>query len=635
MSIVDTRKKLEQEKQKLRTKMKNVQHQQTSRDARKRSQEARNGGAIRKVGRPRIEKSQAGILECAEEIAIHGAGAQDRRRFDEIRPVQSLDQLHEVLLTMGYQISRSALYLRVLPRNSLSREGKRHVKTVPIKFSKAQNNSTKWHQDALFCTASIRSLESLASMLGPHMVFFLSQDDKARVHIGVKAAQKQSAILMHVEYKVSLPDHDFVVGSRHKLIPSVYAGIVIKPRGWGDPKSVTYSGPTYVAIRSSKHDSSTAASHALDFERLIKLDIFQNLAELNGCVKPVVIITADGGPDENPRYPKVISWGIELFISENSDGLFVVTNAPGHSKYNRAERRMAPLSHQLAGVVLRHDRFGSHLNSSGKTIDKELELKNFAYAGETLSELWNEVILDDHPVRAEYINPSGKIHTPPTVTEQWFMNHVRESQYLLQITRCEDRRCCGPPRSNLRTILPTGFLPPPVLVRHERETGLLEAVPMEIEDSNARFLPLFQRLALSKLNIPRPFAFKEMPYDLYCPSVRSEILGRTCRTCGTYFVTKAAITRHMKDLQHSIPVGTLQRSKIVAIESQRNEEVLCIMQQDGTNVPTADWIMEDDIQDHDTDNCIDNRRKESNDNDFFPVINDLREWMKSPWIPDD
>ncbi|KAJ8676870.1 hypothetical protein QAD02_012657 [Eretmocerus hayati] len=250
---------------------------------------------------------------------------------------------------------------------------------------------------------------------------------------------------------------------------------------------------------------------------------------------------------------------------------------------------MAPWSDQLAGVVLRHNKFSSHLNSSGKTIDKEL-LKNFAHAGETLSELWNELFLDDHP-----------------------------------ITRREDRRCCRLPRSNLRTILPTGFLPPPVLVRYDRETGLLEAVPLEIEDSNARFLPLFQRLALSKLNIPTPFAFKEMPYDLYCPSVRSEISGRTCRNCGTYFVSEAAITRHMKDLQHSITVRTLQRSKIVAIEAQRNEEVLCIMQQDGTNIPTAEWMMEDDIQDHDTDNCIDNRRKESNDNDFFPVINDLRE----------
>ena len=49
-------------------------------------------------------------------------------------------------------------------------------------------------------------LETLASILGPNQVFFLSQDDKARVPIGLTAANKQASLLMHVEYRVSLPD---------------------------------------------------------------------------------------------------------------------------------------------------------------------------------------------------------------------------------------------------------------------------------------------------------------------------------------------------------------------------------------------------------------------------------------------
>ena len=28
---------------------------------------------------------------------------------------------------------------------------------------------------------------------------------------------------MHLDYKVTLPDHDFPIGENHKLIPSVYA----------------------------------------------------------------------------------------------------------------------------------------------------------------------------------------------------------------------------------------------------------------------------------------------------------------------------------------------------------------------------------------------------------------------------
>ena len=38
---------------------------------------------------------------------------------------------------------------------------------------------------------------------------------------------------------------------------------------------------------------------------------------------------------------------------------------------------MVPLSHDLSGVVLPHDTFGNHLDSSGNTIDEQLEEKNF------------------------------------------------------------------------------------------------------------------------------------------------------------------------------------------------------------------------------------------------------------------
>ena len=43
---------------------------------------------------------------------------------------------------------------------------------------------------------------------------------------------------------------------------------------------------------------------------------------------------------------------------------------------------MAPLSHDLADVILPHDHFGDHIDSSGKTIDKDLQKKNFFHAAE-------------------------------------------------------------------------------------------------------------------------------------------------------------------------------------------------------------------------------------------------------------
>lgn len=206
-----------------------------------------------RAGRPRLESDQPLLLKAICDIAIHGSGAHERRRCDVLRSVKTLDELLQEVKSQGFQISRSGLYLRLLPKNYLTTEGKRHVVTVPVKLIGAQNDKHESHVDGQFCASTIRNLEELASLLGPNEVFFLSQDDKAKVSIGVTAAKKQAPILMHMEYKVTLPDHDFVVAAKHKLTPSVYAAIVIKPNGFGKPEAVTYSGPTYIAVRSGIH----------------------------------------------------------------------------------------------------------------------------------------------------------------------------------------------------------------------------------------------------------------------------------------------------------------------------------------------------------------------------------------------
>ena len=79
--------------------------------------------------------------------------------------------------------------------------------------------------------------------------------------------------------------------TRHLLCPSVMAHCTIDP-----VKGVTYSGETYIAIRSSKHNNSSAYSHQEDLLRMRDLmpEVFEG--------KSVIIKTVDGGPDENPRF---------------------------------------------------------------------------------------------------------------------------------------------------------------------------------------------------------------------------------------------------------------------------------------------------------------------------------------------
>ena len=180
--------------------------------------------------------------------------------------------------------------------------------------------------------------------------------------------------MMHVEYKVMLPDHDFVKGAGHKLIPSVNAICEIT-----DDNTVSHKGPMFIKVRSGKHDGSSAKSHHQDFESILDSN--------PAYQKPILVMSVDGGPDENPRFPKTLAYAISKFKSYDFDFMVMATHAPGNSAFNFVERRMAPLSKELAGVVLPHDHYGSHLDTAGKTVDPELERQNFQHAGETLAEV--------------------------------------------------------------------------------------------------------------------------------------------------------------------------------------------------------------------------------------------------------
>ncbi len=348
-----------------------------------------------------------------------------------------------------------------------------------------------------------------------------------------------------MEYRIHLPDHDWVIAERHKLIPSVYAGIRIEQNAMGRPDGVSYSEPTYISLRSGKHSSSTANTHYCDFNYLLYLEQFNEPAKTEeGQVKPVVIFSVDGGPDEDPRYPKVIANGIKHFKELNLDAIYVMTNALGRSAYNRVERRMAPLSLPLSGLILPHDSFGNHLDKNGKAIDSELEIKNVGKAEEILANCRSSLIIDGEPVIAEYRPPLQNEldhHSIPMehVSSEWY---VQESQYFLQISKYDDLEYCAAARSNLRIILPTGFFAQPISL-HCAST-LTVPPPTELQESDY-FMQLFLRMTL-KVTIP--CTHKCVPYDLFCPSLNDQLGGRICDICGKYFASKKAVTSHKKSV---------------------------------------------------------------------------------------
>ncbi|KAJ8677083.1 hypothetical protein QAD02_012870, partial [Eretmocerus hayati] len=379
------------------------------------------------VVRSWLECDQKGMIEALRDILGHFGSAADKRRAPSVRAASSLDSAVEILHDMNYEISWSTLYSRMIPRDSTAIEGRRHVKTCPIKLCRARNDHHEGHPDQNFCRASISGLQTVAPILGPEQICIISQYNKAKVPIGRTAAKTQQSILMHVEYKVRLPDHDFPVGPRHNLIPSV---------------------PNI--YRSGKHSSSTAATHVKDIDRLLELEDFKSIVKAkDGSDKLVIILLVDGGPDENPRFKTNLAHYVQTFLKRSPYGMFVVTNALGRSASNPVERRMAPLSRALFGLVLSHDHCGSHLDGSDRTVDLELEKENFKHAGETLASIWSEMCIDGYNVLSEFVPCDESLPEPALCSDhKWYANHVRESQYLLQILKCNDKNCCSPQTSN-------------------------------------------------------------------------------------------------------------------------------------------------------------------------------------------
>ena len=207
---------------------------------------------------------------------------------------------------------------------------------------------------------------------------------------------------MHMEYKVRLPDHNFVVGPSHTLIPLVYGVCEIKDNG-----ELSYSRNTFIRIRSDKHDSSSTHTHAYDMKELFESS---NLPE-----RPILVLSTDGAQDEAPRYPKPLATAIYLFKHLKLDVFLHGVNAARLSAFNPVERRMSPLSHDIAGVVRPRKNFGSHLDSQGNTIDVELEKMNFFHASQVLADIWSHTVINGYKVDCTAL-PVGKEFTPPEVS---------------------------------------------------------------------------------------------------------------------------------------------------------------------------------------------------------------------------
>lgn len=108
--LEDSRKKLKEKENRLKSLQSNQRRQKRSRDKlKKRILANPEVAAVLKkkpmIGRPRLEDDQEGLLDAIVSIATYGSGADSRRRTDQLRTIKTLDQLTEQLQLNGFRVT--------------------------------------------------------------------------------------------------------------------------------------------------------------------------------------------------------------------------------------------------------------------------------------------------------------------------------------------------------------------------------------------------------------------------------------------------------------------------------------------------------------------------------------------------
>ncbi len=133
---------------------------------------------------------------------------------------------------------------------------------------------------------------------------------------------------------VSVPDHDFPVGSKHKLIPSVY--LLIDPNNTND--SLRFR-KMRIFIRPEYFLSTSSETHMIDLITIVKEEAYNEFTHYEGSVKPIWCLLTDGGPDENPQFLANIWKYMLIFKKLDLDYLTVRTRTraisiqPGRKKH--------------------------------------------------------------------------------------------------------------------------------------------------------------------------------------------------------------------------------------------------------------------------------------------------------------
>lgn len=466
-------------------------------------------------GRPRGRlciDAQLCIASIIKTTADFYGLAADSQVFKDMILCTTVEGLAATLLLSGFNVSCSTTHLHLLPKDAEMKNGKHHIKTIPVASDQAGNACG---MDEAFCSSTANALKDVCSWFGPQLCNVACIDVQPGTH---------------------LPNNNGEVVLR----PCVSALCTIIPDKLSD--AVSHAGPTYVALRSCKYDTSLPHMHDIhNFKRLFSC-FKDNMCDDSGAMKPILVLSVSRGQSSDFDYQRTLEVACHRFRTRHLDVLITMLHPPGCPGLIPVRRRMASLSQEFSGLILPQDFYGTHLDASSiKTDIRRHECQNIQRTGKTLSKVWSQIVLDGYDVCAEFVDPEASSLVVLGSTPSWIARHVRQSQYLIQIVKCSDLNCCREWRSNWTNIVQTRFLPAPLPIK-QGCTGLV------VPEMGRTYASLSQRLAF-KLRPARVAQYIdagwEVPYDLYCPSMtEDEVKSGICNLCHLYFPSIAALKRH-------------------------------------------------------------------------------------------
>lgn len=298
-------------------------------------------------------------------------------------------------------------------------------------------------------------------------------DDKASIPVGpvgapVGATRRQRHVYCKETDEINSTDHDIV--AQH-ITPSV--SILLEPPA--DPGSKKwYGGVPEVILKCAIFEPSNAFRHSAELFNRIKLEMED--------VTPLLFGITDGGPDHNTMHVSTQLALIALFLALDLDFLCFARTPPNFSVINPVERFMCVANIALNGVALAREPVGEHerlvKNLCSKSAWREavskhpnIAIKSLAKEGishaitmieqrlSRLSYKGNEIKIGN-PASDEDIEnmkhellllfPGQKLdfdHLSKTgimkqdTFKHFYTEHVRETQYCIQIKKCMDLKC--------------------------------------------------------------------------------------------------------------------------------------------------------------------------------------------------